>query len=267
MNSLTVFSWGYWGWGNATPQLVSALDSAEAERGFAPPVCVDARISRSVRAVGFNGNAFERLLGADRYRWMPGLGNRAIQTHEGPPIQIADPAAADALLALADAARHDHRRVLFFCSCEYPRTDEGIECHRVEVGRLLVAAARRRGADLTLVEWPGGKPTPMSLEVPAKTLREVRRGRSSVPLAGTSLPDGPHGFAVGSVATLANQTDSLRVVTGPARYAADGWYLPVFHREAQSAGESPPLEEWAAHFRARRGYEPVHVSGGGAAGG
>ena len=58
----TVFSWGYFGWGNATGQLVRAADAVERDRGFGSPVFVDIRIRRSVRAVGFNGSAFEELL-------------------------------------------------------------------------------------------------------------------------------------------------------------------------------------------------------------
>ena len=37
MSRITIFSWGYWGWGNATPQLVHLVDSVEAARGFNPP--------------------------------------------------------------------------------------------------------------------------------------------------------------------------------------------------------------------------------------
>jgi hypothetical protein len=61
---------------------------------------VDIRIRRAVRALGFTGPAFEKLLGQDRHRWMPSLGNSHIKTRT-PGIQIADPAAADKLLDLA----------------------------------------------------------------------------------------------------------------------------------------------------------------------
>jgi hypothetical protein len=67
MTTITLFSWGYWGWGNATRQFVEAVDAAEAAREFAPPLFVDVRISRSVRAAGFRDHAFEQLVGKDRY--------------------------------------------------------------------------------------------------------------------------------------------------------------------------------------------------------
>jgi hypothetical protein len=107
----TLFTWGYYGWGNHTPQLVSAVDAVERSRGFEPPLFVDIRIRRTVRAKGFQGNAFGRLLGQDRHRWMKSLGNKFIETGTGPILQIAEPAAADALLDLAVAVgRRKQRR-------------------------------------------------------------------------------------------------------------------------------------------------------------
>jgi hypothetical protein len=92
MATTTLFTWGYYGWGNHTPQLVEAVDAVERSRGFGPPLFVDIRIRRTVRAKGFQGNAFEKLLGQDRHRWMKSLGNKFIQTRTGPRIQIAEPA-------------------------------------------------------------------------------------------------------------------------------------------------------------------------------
>ena len=63
---ITIFAWGYYGWGSHTRRLVEAVDAAEAGRGFEPPVFVDVRIRRSVRAAGFTGPAFEKLLGPGR---------------------------------------------------------------------------------------------------------------------------------------------------------------------------------------------------------
>jgi hypothetical protein len=36
MSRQTLFSWGYWGWGNATEQLVEAVDAVETSRGYQP---------------------------------------------------------------------------------------------------------------------------------------------------------------------------------------------------------------------------------------
>lgn len=95
---LTIFSWGYWGWGSTTTQLVQAVDAAEEAGGFKPPIFVDVRLRRSVRAKGFTGKAFERVVGPTRYEWMPRLGNRNIATGES-GTEIDDPTAAKELLA------------------------------------------------------------------------------------------------------------------------------------------------------------------------
>jgi hypothetical protein len=84
MGRMTIFTWGYYGWGNATPQLVEAVDAVETSRGFEPPIFVDIRIRRNVRAKGFVGSAFEKLMGPSRHRWMKSLGNKFIQTRTGP---------------------------------------------------------------------------------------------------------------------------------------------------------------------------------------
>src|SRR5690348_10451381 len=80
---LSAFSWGYGGWGNATRELIRAVDVAEAGRGFGPPIFVDIRFKRGGRAAGFREDAFEKLLGRRRYRWMQSLGNARIGTGRG----------------------------------------------------------------------------------------------------------------------------------------------------------------------------------------
>ena len=178
----TLFTWGYYGWGNHTPDLVEAVDAVETSRGFQPPIFVDIRIRRSVRAAGFTGPAFERLLGQDRHRWMKSLGNKFIETRTGPDIQIADPTAADELLDLAiESARHK-QRLLFFCSCQWPRCDGKIACHRATVAALVLKAATKRGIHVEVVEWPGGDPKRIDLEVTPKDFAAVRKGRMTVPL-------------------------------------------------------------------------------------
>ena len=96
----TIFSWGYEGWGNATKELKEAVDAVELARGFKPPVFVDVRLRREVRAIGFRGAAFAQTVGKDRYVWMKCLGNLRIAQHRG-GIEIAEPSAAQDLLKLA----------------------------------------------------------------------------------------------------------------------------------------------------------------------
>jgi hypothetical protein len=54
MTSLTMFTWGYDGWGSSTRQLKEAVDAVEQARGFEPPCFVDVRISRGVWAEGLD---------------------------------------------------------------------------------------------------------------------------------------------------------------------------------------------------------------------
>jgi hypothetical protein len=259
MTTITLFSWGYWGWGNATRQLVEAVDAAEAARGFAPPLFVDVRISRSVRAAGFRDHAFEQLVGKDRYVWLRRLGNRNVETRTGPRIQIAEPEAAHELLDLGLTAAKNRQRLLFFCACERPINDHGEDCHRVTVATLAREAAAARGVAIQTVEWPGGEPKSLSLDVASTILRAVRRGRASLPLPEPVQLDSFAGLAWGSLVQLRAGDEELAIITGPASFQGGRWCLPVLQVfEAQDTGGSAP-RKWAEKFRREHGYEPESV--------
>ncbi len=224
---ITIFTWGYYGWGNHTPQLVKAVDAVELSRGFKPPIFVDIRFRRSVRAAGFTGPAFERLLGQDRHRWMKSLGNKFIETRTGPPIQIAEPTAADELLDLAVVSARHKQRLLFFCTCPWPRCDGKIACHRTKVAELVLKAARKRGIRVEVGEWPGGEPNEIKLDVTAKDFAAVRKGRMTVPLGKRVDLAQVAGLPWGSVATLHADGEILHRSVGPAISQKEGWVLPV----------------------------------------
>lgn len=150
---ITIFRWGYWDWGNCADKFVKLADAVEKQAGFGKPIFVDVRFSRSSRAPNFRQNAFEKIVGPTRYRWMKDLGNAAYK--EG-KLEIANPAAANDLLDHALEAAESDRRVIFFCSCASP-WDAGF-CHRRKVGKLLLALARKRGVRIQVAEWPGGMP-------------------------------------------------------------------------------------------------------------
>src|SRR2546427_3105459 len=185
MKHLSLYSWGFWGWGTATDRLVAAVDAAEKRRGFGPPTFLDIRYRRAGRALGFKDDAFERLLGWRRYRWMPTLGNSSIGTRKA--MRIACPEAASQLLDVALEAADRSARVIFFCACESPwRSD----CHRHKVAKLVLRAARRRHLWIDVQEWPGGKPSRGvgRLRVPQQTLRAVANGAKSVSLNSRRVP-------------------------------------------------------------------------------
>lgn len=245
MDTITIFRFGYEGWGNHTRELVQAADAVETSRGFSSPCFVDIRIRRAVRAAGFVNNNFGALLG-DRYRWMKQLGNRRIL--EGAPgIQIDDPSAADELLSIAVTTAEHRQRCICFCSCKWPKIDGEIFCHRAAVDAPLFDAARRRGISLAVEEWPGGGPTRLELEVPKSLLQTVRRGaRKSIPVTVTESP-GELGRLAGvgwaSTAQLrAGDVEPVDVLVGPAQYATTGWQLPVL--EALHASASDASRRW-----------------------
>src|SRR5947209_5736148 len=99
MRRLTAFTWGYWGWGNHASDFVGMAAAIERARGKRPPIFVDIRYSRSVRASGFRDSAFEETVGKRRYRWLRKLGNARIGSHRG-GVKILDPSGADDLLEL-----------------------------------------------------------------------------------------------------------------------------------------------------------------------
>jgi hypothetical protein len=258
----TLFSFGYWGSGSATRALVDAVNDAEAQRGFDPPLWVDIRISRAVRAAGFRDNAFEKLLGR-RYLHMQSLGNSAL--HSGRArIAIRDPGAAEELLD--HALSNPSRRVIFFCSCELPAG-----CHRHVVAKLLTKAAHRRKADVTVIEWPGGDPTTQSFEVPLPVFRALARETQKTlalpphmsPATAASLP-----WATTAVVTANDASDvtaaarrdaarrdavgSVRVLLGPAQFSARGAHLKVLAVN--------PRAKDAAAFRKKNGYADVTAS-------
>ena len=252
---VTIFTWGYYGWGNHTPQLVEAVDAVETSRGFQPPIFVDIRIRRNVRAKGFVGSAFEQLLGPNRHRWMRSLGNKFIQTRTGPDIQIAEPSAADELLDLALESAAHKQRVLFFCSCQWPRFDGEIACHRTTVAGLVLEAASQRGVGVEIVEWPGGEPGQIDLDVTPAIFAAVRKDRMTVPLGKQPTLSEVAALPWGSIATLHSNGETLHRVVGPAICQTDQWALPVLSLEP--ASDLAEYEGEGRTLRRRLGLMPA----------
>ncbi|MEO6325681.1 MAG: hypothetical protein ABIT01_18500 [Thermoanaerobaculia bacterium] len=213
MSVPTLFSFGYWGWGSRTERLVEAMDAVETARGHLPPFFVDIRLQRSVRAVGFNGAAFEKLVGRERHLWLPKLGNESVRTGAA-GIVIAEPGAASDLLDLALERWKKKQDLVFFCACERPAT-----CHRGVVAKLLRAEAKRRGTEGNVVEWPGAAPRELELTLPPAAFRKLRTGAKSIPLP----PDFPLAEAGalgwGSIVRCIDASAELFAIVGPARHA------------------------------------------------
>jgi hypothetical protein len=261
MSKFTIFSWGYWGWGNATPQLVRLVDSVEAARGFNPPVFVDIRISRSVRARGFRDNAFGDLIGRVRYRHMPSIGNLSILGQAGPAIQIKEPSSSRVLLDLACKLAESRQRLLFFCSCEYPRLEGDVTaCHRVTVARLLLEAVQVSML-FEVVEWPGGEPRTLELEVSPSIAKKLLQGARSIPLGGAIPHADLASLAWGSVVRLRSELTEFPVVVGPPKYGPQGWFLPLPWDTAKRDAIVSELVHKAREWRHMSGFEPRYAGG------
>lgn len=233
-NSLTLFSWGYRGWGNATSHFVEAVDAVERARGWGPPMFVDVRASRKVRAIGFREGAFEKRFGPSRYRWIPDLGNEAIVTGAR-RTKLIDPDAAGELLDAAAGLAGQKRRLIFFCACVSPSAS----CHRNLVADELLKEAGRRGPKATVVEWPGPEDEPAQphmVELDPAVMKKLAKVPGSIPL-GSNLPDVKWlSLPWYSVLRFESATLSGFLYSGPAQYSTRGWELPF-------QGAEPNLEK------------------------
>jgi hypothetical protein len=256
----TLFSWGYYGWGNHTQHLIEAVDAVEKSRGFAPPIFMDIRIRRSVRAVGLNGTAFEKLLGTKRHIWMKSLGNSRIVSREGPAIQIAEPDTAVDLLHIAETHAQAKRRVIYFCSCQWPCCGGNIKCHRATVTELVQQAARRTGRSVQCVEWPGGQPKQVQLEVIPEVFRGIRKGGLTIPL-GDQFDAEVLGLPWCSVVTLRSDGagESAHRIVGPAMRSKKQWCLPVLWMSPAAEAKIDEYHNQAAKLRREGGVEAIET--------
>lgn len=62
MRKITIYMWGYWGWGNAAPELVKAVDAVERKRGFLRHPLADVRMGTLYRIKGLEFKAVARGL-------------------------------------------------------------------------------------------------------------------------------------------------------------------------------------------------------------
>lgn len=231
------------------------MEKEEQRRGFAPPLFVDIRLARSVRAKGFAGNAFAQLVGRERYRWMRTLGNRAYRDPDG-MIQIADPRAAADLLAVAESCAAERQRFLFFCSCQFPRHEVHPPCHRSEVARLLAEEARQMGKPATVIEWPGERPASLEFQTGATTIKALCHGKRLIPARDLN-PDPPHVFPWCSIIHLrADHGLAIAVIAEPPRVHSGEWFIPVIH-VGGAGSETDELTPMSLRHRRTLGLEPV----------
>lgn len=226
MKRITIFSWGSYGWGNATKKLITAVDAVEESRGFEPPIFVDCRIRRSGRAIGFIGTAFEDLL-KNRHEWMRDLGNEHVRTKKGKRIQIRRPEAANDLINLAIKANKEKRRLIFFCACPWPKSHGKNKCHRAAVADLLVDAAEERTVPIRVVEWPGDERRRLRMDLDVEAFRAVRNRRMFIPLPRNTDWREFAGLPWGSIITFSCEKESIHRVVGPLIWRLGRWHIQI----------------------------------------
>ena len=236
---LTVFGMGFALWGRAPRRLQTAVDAVERARGFGPPLFVDVRSCRSARARGFNGAAFERLVGKHRYHW--------VKAHEEPE------SAAD-LLELALEAADDGRRVILLGSAAFAVDDGRVMCPRYTVGTILLQEARKYDVPLEVVEWPGGHARGCALPVEAAELASVASGKPHLDL-GEGFETALAALPWASTAFLRSDGRDLCRVVGPACGADTGWMMPVLWPRWSKSPESEVCHRQARAIRRTHGLD------------
>lgn len=247
---LILYSWGYWGWGSTTKQFVESVDLVEKARGFNPPLFVDVRLRRSVRAPGFREAAFQQVTGADRYVWMNSLGNKNVGT--GDDWELKDPKAVAELLKLAAERSRDSRRVIFYCACQTP-----VECHRSLVAETLIKVAKDQKRQVSVVEWPGTElpESPLVWNPSSRVLSAVEKGRRSIDLpAGVTLTEAAS-MAWYTPVILMAEGSKVPVLVGPAVFQRDAWVVPVLEGPLEPESSSRDMRRAAVRRRAELGYD------------
>jgi hypothetical protein len=259
MTRLTMFSWGYDGWGSSTKQLKRSVDAIEEKRGFEPPLFVDIRHHRSARAKDFRGNGFGKIIGQDRYLWMPSLGNAKVRKGK---MQIAFPKAASELLWLGNAESKRNRRIVFFCACGDPirietrgrRKPKKVRCHRFEVAKLLQREAKKIGLGLRIEHWPGsGVRPPKHIKLPHDEFSKIERKKPDKENVRVRLSRMPEidvlSLPWGTAVKLKHRNKDIRVIADPAFCDKNGWFLrlPRCHVGHQALGERKKINK-------QRGY-------------
>lgn len=255
MLAIKMFSFGYYGWGNHTKELLRGIDAVEESRGYEAPFFVDIRIQRSGRAPGFVGPAFENLLGPSRHLWMDSLGNRRIIDGTVHNCALKDPSAIHDLLDLAVEKRKAKQRVIFFCGCPSPR-----ECHREIVGRRLIRLAHARGTNLSVEEWPGGEPKRYQIEVREPLFNALIRGRKMLPMPRNLDLTIWSGVPWGSILKITSGDWYIRRLIGRVIKTTKHWAIPILNPDAATDLSVQELMVESERLRKKSGWNVKTIS-------
>jgi hypothetical protein len=157
------------------------------------------------------------------------------------------------LLGLALELARQEQRLLFFCSCQWPKCDGEIACHRATVAALVLEEAKKHGVRIKVEESPGGEPIQIDYELPPKDFAAVKKGRLTVPLGQKLDLAKLAGLPWCSTATLHSGCETLHRVVGPSIRQANGWVLPVLYQADESDNELKVCESESLKLRNQSG--------------
>ena len=120
---------------------------------------------------------------------------------------------------------------------------------------LLLEAAGNRKKAIEIIEWPGGQPQQIDLDVSPDLFKALEKGRGTIPLKKSADLATFAGLPWGSVVTVKSSDRTMRVIAGPATCQPDGWVLPVFWNYFDPETEFTEIEEQAAELRRSWGLE------------
>jgi hypothetical protein len=139
--------------------------------------------------------------------------------------------------------------VIFFCHCPSPAA--AVHCHRFAVTELLLIAAQQRQRIVGIEEWPGGEPAPDDVQrvrVDPGLLRTARSGVVYVRLTDEQASTELAGLPWGGLVELDAGDDAQLIASGPLRYRAKHWELPIFRYPEPDAN---PADVHAEAMKAR----------------
>ena len=126
-------------------------------------------------------------------------------------------------------------------------------CHRDEVAELVLKAARKKHRAIEIIEWPGGGPKRIEIEVPPKVFQAVKH-RKSIPLGKRIDLAKYGGLPWGSTVAVTSSEGRMKVISGPALFERNEWMLPIY-KTLQPDADAKEIERKAAELRRDWGLE------------
>jgi hypothetical protein len=111
-----------------------------------------------------------------------------------------------------------------------------------------------------IVEWPGGEPKQIDLDVTPQVFDAVRKGRMTVPLGKQPNLAKVAGLPWCSIAKLRSNNEKLHRVVGPAMRQPGQWVMPVLDKFLDPATGLAEYQKEAEKLRQAWGLEPASAS-------